>query len=121
MLTAMAVRSALRLLGTNRRTTSATITVLTSSSTAMSSSTSGSCVSSRRRSSSMPTETKNRPSRMSWNGLMTASVWCLNSVSASSMPARNPPSAIDRPIRSVAQAASNDTNRTVSVKISVLR
>ena len=60
-----------------------------SSRPASSSSTSGSCVTSRRRSSSIPTETKNSPSRMSWNGLMTASVWCLNSVSASSMPARN--------------------------------
>ena len=41
---------------------------------------------SRRRSSSMPTEMKNRPSRMSRNGRMTASIWCRYSVSASIMP-----------------------------------
>ena len=59
---------------------------------------------------------------MSWNGLITASVWCRNSVSASSMPARNAaqrhrqPERVRRP-----GAADSATNSTVSVKVSVLR
>ena len=45
----------------------------------------------------MPTVMKKRPSRTSWNGRMSVSTWCLNSVSAISMPATKAPSASDRP------------------------
>ena len=45
----------------------------------------------------MPTVMKNSPSRMSRNGLITASNWWRYSVSASITPARKPPVAIDTP------------------------
>ena len=69
------VRNALRRLRTNRHETRNTISALTSNNVTSSSSTSGSCVMKSRRSSSIPTETKNSPSKRFWKGLMTASVW----------------------------------------------
>ena len=70
------------------------------------------------KSSSMPTEMKNRPSRMSRNGRMTLSTWWLYSVSASIIPARNAPSAIDSPARCEAQADDSATSSTASVNSS---
>ena len=68
-----------------------------------------------RKSSSMPTEMKNRPSRMSRNGRMTLSTWWRYSVSASIIPARKAPSAIERPAICEAQADASATSSTASV------
>ncbi len=53
---------------------------------------------------------KNRPSRMSWNGRMSDSTWCLYSVSEMSIPATKAPSASDRPASSVSQASPSVTS-----------
>ena len=57
----------------------------------------------------MPTTMKKRPSRTSWNGRMSVSTWCLNSVSAISMPATKAPRASDRPANSVRNARPSVT------------
>ena len=49
---------------------------------------------------------------------MTLSTWWLYSVSASIMPARNAPSAIDRPASCEAQAEASATSSTASVNSS---
>ena len=98
------VRSALKLESTNRRVANAAITALMSTMATSSARMSQNSRHSALKSSSMPTEMKNRPSRMSRNGRMTLSTWWLYSVSASIIPARNAPSAIDRPAICEAQA-----------------
>ncbi len=55
----------------------------------------------------MPTEMKNRPSRMSRNGRMTLSTWWLYSVSASIIPARKAPSATEKPAAWARTARAN--------------
>ena len=87
-----------------------------------SSSTSGQRSTTRRQSSSMPMLMKNRPSSTSWNGRMSVSTWCLNSVSEISMPAMNAPSARLRPAISVSQASPSVMNSRFSTNSSsVLR
>ena len=71
-------------------------------------------------SSFMPMVMKNRPSSTSWNGRMSVSTWCLYSVSAISMPARNAPSARDRPACSVSQARPSVTSSRFSTNSSSL-
>ena len=67
------------------------------------------------KSSNIPTEMKKRPSRMSRNGRMTLSTWWLYSVSASIIPARNAPRAIDKPAICEAQADASATSNTARV------
>ncbi len=112
------VRTALKLESTNRRVANEAITALMS--TIEISNARITQISRHRapKSSSMPTEMKNRPSRMSRNGRMTLSTWWLYSVSASIMPARNAPSAIDRPAICEAQADASATSSTASVNSS---
>ena len=97
------------------------IAVLTTCSATTSSSTTHNWRNNRLRSSSVPIVMKNSPSRTSRNGRMTVSSWWRYSVSASSMPARNAPRAIDRPTASVTQAAPSETSNAASVNRSVLR
>ena len=68
----------------------------------------------------MPTVMKNSPSRTSWNGRMSVSTWCLNSVSAISMPATNAPSASDKPARWVSQARPSVTSSRLRTNSSSL-
>ena len=72
-------------------------------------------------SSDMPTVMKNSPSSTSWNGRMSVSTWCLYSVSDTSMPAMNAPSARLRPASSVSQARPSVTSSTFRMKSSSLR
>ena len=69
----------------------------------------------------MPIETKNRPSKTSRKGRMVDSIWCLNSVSPSIMPAKKAPKASDRPKLLVIAAEASDTSSTVSVNNSAER
>ena len=84
-------------------------------------STSQNCATTRRRSSSMPTVTKNSPSSTSRNGWMSSSTWKRYSVSEISMPARNAPSASDRPAAAVTKAASSVISSTFSTNSSFER
>ena len=68
----------------------------------------------------MPMVMKKRPSRTSWNGRMSVSTWCLNSVSAISMPATNAPSASDRPAISVSHARPSVTRSRLRTNSSSL-
>ena len=63
---------------------------------------------------------KNRPSSTSWNGRMSVSTWCLNSVSEISMPAMKAPSASDSPASSVSQARPRVTSSRFSTNSSSL-
>ena len=69
----------------------------------------------------MPIVMKNSPSNTSWNGRMSVSTWCLNSVSAINMPATKAPSASDRPKCSVSQARPSVTSSRFSTNSSSLR
>ena len=69
----------------------------------------------------MPTVMKNRPSKSPLNGWMSVSTWWRNSVSASSRPAKNAPSAIDSPAMLVRVAIPNVTRSVVATKSSALR
>ena len=66
----------------------------------------------------MPTEMKNRPSRMSRNGRITDSIWWRYSVSASIIPERKAPSAKDSPALCETQAELSTTSSTVRVNSS---
>ncbi len=104
-----------------RRTSALTISSLLSRITSAPSSAQCSTGSTAAGSNSMPMPTKNRPSSTSRNGRIEASIWWRNSVSPSTMPARKPPKASDRPRLWVVQAASSATSSTVSVNISAER
>ena len=98
------VRSATPGAAPNRRVSPATRMNLASTGSVVSSSTRNQLSSTGRQSSFMPTVMKNSPSSTSWKGRMSVSTWCLNSVSATSMPATKAPSASDSPACSVIQA-----------------
>ena len=67
----------------------------------------------------VPTVTKNSPSSTSRKGRTSVSIWWRYSVSASITPARKAPSASDRPICWVSQAAASDSSRMVRVNSSM--
>ena len=112
------VRSDLKVESTNRRVAQVATNALTQTIASSSASTSQNSRHNASKSSSMPTEMKNRPSRMSRNGRMTLSTWWLYSVSASIMPARKAPSAMEKPATCEAQAAASATSSTASVNSS---
>ena len=68
----------------------------------------------------MPTVMKNRPRRRPRKGAMSDSTWRWNSVSASSNPARNAPSAMDRPRDWVRRLVPSAVNSVVAVITSAL-
>lgn len=63
----------------------------------------------------MPTLMKNRPSSMPRNGSISASSWWRKFDSASRMPARNAPIAIDRPTCSMRSAVPSTTRSAAAV------
>ena len=73
-----------------------------------------------RKSMFMPTVKKKRPSSSPLNGSMVVSIALRNSVSASSRPATNAPSAIDRPARPAATALPTITNRIAATNSSLV-
>ena len=66
----------------------------------------------------MPTAMKKSPSSRPLNGSTSASSSWRNSESASSTPARNAPSDIDRPIASITSAATITTSSAAAVNTS---
>ncbi len=74
--------------------------------------------SSRPKSTLMPTAMKNRPSSSPLNGSMSSSSSCRYSDSASITPARNEPSAIDRPTLSMSAAMPSTSSSAKPTKIS---
>ncbi len=102
------------------RASSVTSPNLNSTGSTVSARTSGQCMATTPRSSFMPTVMKNRPSRTSWNGRMSVSTWCLNSVSAISIPATNAPSASDSPASCVSQARPSVTSNRLRTNSSSL-
>ena len=114
----MPVRSALNREPVKGRATSAATAVFSTTMAASQQTTVHSSPASRCTSSSIPTETKKSPSRMSRNGRMTDSIWCRYSVSASIMPARKAPRPGDSPARLETQAGASTTSSTASVKSS---
>ncbi len=66
----------------------------------------------------MPTERKNKPSRMPRNGSMSASSWWRNVDSDSSTPAMKAPIAIDRPPHCMNSAAPSTTSSAAAVMTS---
>ena len=66
----------------------------------------------------MPTLMKNRPSSKPLNGSICASSSWRYSESANSRPARNAPSAIDTPTRSISHAVPITTSNAVAVETS---
>ena len=71
------------------------------------------------RSTCMPMAMKKRPIKSPRNGRMSASIWCLNSVSESIRPARNAPSVSDSPTSAVAQPVPSTASSVSATKISV--
>mmetsp|Transcript_3983 Transcript_3983/g.9650 ORF Transcript_3983/g.9650 Transcript_3983/m.9650 type:complete len:204 (+) Transcript_3983:846-1457(+) len=68
----------------------------------------------------MPTVMKNKPRSRPRNGAMSDSTWRWNSVSASSRPARNAPSAMDSPRDWVSSDVPSAVNSVVAVITSAL-
>ena len=66
----------------------------------------------------MPTAMKNRPRDNPLKGSISASSWCRYWESASSTPARNAPSAIDRPTSSISRATPTTVRSAVAVNTS---
>jgi hypothetical protein len=69
----------------------------------------------------MPTVTKNRPSRMSRNGRMSASTWWRYTVSEISMPPTKAPSASDSPLWAVRKERPTTIHSVVSTSSSLER
>ncbi len=74
-----------------------------------------------RGSKSIPTATKKSALKASRNGAISAMVWAPYSVSDRTRPARNAPSARDRPTAEVARAVPRTMTRTATMKSSLRR
>ncbi len=65
--------------------------------------------------SDMPTAVKKSPSRMPWNGWMSASSWCRYELSARSAPAMKAPSEADKPAFCIASATATTVSNAAAV------